>query len=151
MNLWHKFKPGAPKQVLILAAASLWGFAAFRILKLAFIRIDYNALNIWFYYIIGIAGFIPFYWFVFRKVSKRHVLRIINLQEDNPCIFSFFDFRAYILMIIMIVMGIMLSRSNLLPDIYLGTFYISLGLSLLAAALYYLYAGFMFYFLKKAV
>jgi hypothetical protein len=149
MNLWNKLKPGAPKQVLILVAASLWGFASYRILKMALIKIDHNAAHLWLNYSIGIAGFIPFYWFVFRKVGKRYVLRIINLKQEKPCIFAFFDIRGYILMTLMISMGITISRLHLLPDLYLGTFFISLGLSLLAAAVYYLYAGYRFYFSKK--
>jgi hypothetical protein len=151
MNLWHKLKPGVPKQVLILVAASIWGFASFRILRMAFIKIDNNALHIWLNYVIGIAGFIPFYWFVFRKVGKRYVHRIINLQQEKPCIFAFFDVRGYVLMTLMIISGITISRLHLMPDLYLGTFFISLGLSLMSAAIYYLYAGYRFYLLKKPI
>jgi hypothetical protein len=151
MNLWHKLKPGVPKQVLILVAASIWGFASFRILRMAFIKIDNNALHIWLNYVIGIAGFIPFYWFVFRKVGKRYVHRIINLQQEKTCIFAFFDVRGYVLMTLMIISGITISRLHLMPDLYLGTFFISLGLSLMSAAIYYLYAGYRFYLLKKPI
>lgn len=151
MNRLLKLKPGVPKQVLILVAASLWGFASFRILKLAFIKIDHNSLLIWENYLLGVAGFLPFYWFVFRKVGRRYVLRIINMEQEKPCIFSFFDMRGYLIMGAMIMMGIVISRLHLIPDLYLGTFYISLGLSLLAAAIYYLYAGYRFYLLKKPV
>ena len=151
MNFWHKLKPGVPKQVLILVAASIWGFAAYRILRMAFIKIDHHALHIWLNYMIGVAGFIPFYWFVFRKVGKRYVLRIINMEQERPCIFAFFDIRGYVLMTLMITMGITMSRSHMMPDLYLGTFFISLGLSLLSAACYYLYAGYKFYVIKKPV
>lgn len=151
MNLWHKLKPGVPRQVLILVAASIWGFASYRILQLAFIKIDHNALHLWLNYSIGIVGFVPFYWFVFRKVGKRYILRIINLEQEKPCIFSFSDIRGYVLMALMIIIGIAISRLHLMPDLYLGTFYVSLGLSLLAAAIYYLYAGYRFYLLKKPI
>jgi len=151
MNLWHRFKPGVPKQVLFLAAASLWGFASYRILKMAFIKIDHHSIHTWMNYVIGIVGFIPFYWYIFRKVGKRYVLRIINMEQEKPCIFAFFDIRGYVLMTLMIAMGITISRLNLMPDLYLGTFFISLGLSLLAAAIYYLYEGYRFYFSGKTV
>jgi hypothetical protein len=149
MNLLHKLKPGVPKQVLVLLGASLWGFASYRILKLGFIKIDSNAGIPWLNYVTGILGFIPFYWFVFRKVSKRYVLRIINLESARPCIFAFFNVRAYLLMTFMITMGILLSHWPLIPELYKGTFFISLGLSLLASSFYYLYAGFRYYILLK--
>jgi hypothetical protein len=147
MNLWHKLKPGVPRQVLVILGAALWGFAAFRILKMSYIKIDANARNPWINYFIGILGFIPFYWFVFRKVSKRYILRIINLKSERPCVFAFFDIRGYILMSFMISMGILISHWSLISDIYKGTFFVSLGLSLLASAVYYLYAGFRYYIL----
>jgi len=149
MNIWTKLKPGVPKQVLVILAASLWGFASYRILKLSFIKIDENARNAWINYSIGVLGFMPFYWFVFRKVSKRYVLRIINMKEEKPCLFAFFDIRGYILMTFMITMGILISHWSLIPDLYKGTFFVSLGLSLLASAIYYLYAGFRYYILLK--
>jgi hypothetical protein len=149
MNIWHKLKPGVPKQVLVLLGASLWGFAAFRILKLGCIKIDENARNAWLNYVVGILGFLPFYWFVFRKVSKRYVLRIINLEHEKPCIFAFFNVRGYLLMTFMITMGILISHWKVIPDLYKGTFFVSLGLSLLASAIYYLYAGFRYYVLLK--
>ena len=149
MNLWHKLKPGVPRQVLVILGAALWGFAAYRILKLSYIKIEGNARNSLLKYFIGVLGFIPFYWFVFRKVSKRYILRIINLESDRPCVFAFFDIRGYILMSLMISMGILISRWPLIPDLYKGTFFVSLGLSLLASAIYYLYAGFRYYILLK--
>ena len=149
MNLWHKLKPGVPRQVLVILGAALWGFAAYRILKLSYIKIEGNARNSLLNYFIGVLGFIPFYWFVFRKVSKRYIMRIINLESDRPCVFAFFDFRGYILMSLMISMGIFISRWPLIPDLYKGTFFVSLGLSLLASAIYYLYAGFRYYILLK--
>jgi hypothetical protein len=137
-------KPGAPKIVLIILGASLWGFAAYRILRLGISDIEIHALHHAVNYLIGIAGFIPFFLLVFRKVSYRYVTRIKNLKQDRPCVFSFFDIRGYILMSFMITMGIMISKWKLIPEIYKGTFFISLGLSLLASAVYYIIEGIKF-------
>ena len=137
-------KPGVPKPVLIALGAALWGFAAFRILKMGFIFIERHTLHHFVNYLIGIAGFIPFFLLVFRKVSLRYITRIINLPERRPCMFSFFDLRGYILMSFMITMGIMFSHWQLIPELYKGTFFISLGLSLLASFIFYIIEGVQF-------
>ncbi len=140
----HKYKPGAPKIVLIILGASLWAFASYRILKLGIVKIELHALHHWLNYLIGLAGFFPFFILVFRKVSRRYVNRIINHKYERPCIFGFFNLRGYILMSLMITMGIFVSRWEVIPDLYKGTFFISLGLSLLASAIFYIVEGIKF-------
>jgi hypothetical protein len=137
----HRYKPGAPKIVLIILGASLWGFASYRILKLGIGMIEQHALHHWLNYLIGLAGFFPFFLLVFRKVSKRYVNRIIHHKYERPCVFGFFDLRGYILMSFMIGTGIAVSHWKVIPDLYKGTFFISLGLSLLASAIFYIVEG----------
>jgi len=143
-SLIEKLKPGVPKTVLISIGASIWGFAAFRILKMGFLYIEEHALHHFVNYLIGFAGFIPFFLLVFRKVSLRYVTRIINLPDRRPCMFSFFDLRGYIMMSLMIVLGITVSHLKIIPEIYKGTFFISLGLSLLASSIFYIVEGVQF-------
>jgi hypothetical protein len=112
-----------PKTVLIAIGASIWGFAAFRILKMGFFYIEGHAINHFVNYLIGIAGFIPFFLLVFRKVSIRYVTRIINMPARLPCLFAFFDLRGYILMSLMISLGIAVSHLKIIPEIYKGTFF----------------------------
>lgn len=140
-KIFQAIKPGAPKIVLIALGALLWGFAAYRILKLGYHDIELHALNHWTNYLIGVAGFFPFFFLVFRKVSLRYVTRIKNLPQARPCVFAFFDLRGYLLMSFMIGMGILVSHWKLIPELYKGTFFISLGLSLLASSLFYIYEG----------
>jgi len=137
-------KPGVPKIVLIALGAMLWGFAAYRILKLGYQDIERHALHHWLNYLIGVAGFFPFFFLVFRKVSKRYITRIKNLPHNRPCMFAFFDVRGYVMMSFMIGMGILVSHWKLIPELYKGTFFISLGLSLLASSIFYIYEGFQF-------
>jgi hypothetical protein len=137
-------KPGVPKPVLIALGAALWGFAAYRILKLGFIFIEKNALHHMLNYLIGITGFVPFFMLVFRKVSLRYITRIKNLPQRRPCIFAFFDVRGYIIMSFMITMGILVSHWKVIPELYKGTFFISLGLSLLASSVFYIVEGVQF-------
>ena len=103
--------------------------------------VEKHALYHWINYLIGVAGFIPFFMLVFRKVSLRYINRIKNLPQRRPCMFAFFDLRGYILMSFMITMGIMVSHWKLIPELYKGTFFISLGLSLLASSIFYIVEG----------
>jgi len=148
-NILQILKPGVPKVVLIALGAALWGFAAYRILKMGFIFIEKHALHHFLNYLIGVAGFIPFFLLVFRKVSLRYITRIKNLPQRRPCMFAFFDLRGYIMMSFMITMGIMVSHWKVIPELYKGTFFISLGLSLLASSIFYIIEGVQFVILKQ--
>ena len=143
-RILQTLKPGVPKPVLIALGAALWGFAAYRILKMGFIFIERHALHHFLNYLIGIAGFVPFFLLVFRKVSLKYITRIKNLPQSRPCMFAFFDLRGYIMMTFMITMGILFSHLKLIPEIYKGTFFISLGLSLLASSVFYIIEGVQF-------
>lgn len=140
-SLLVKLKPGVPKTVLIMVGASVWAFAAYRILKIGISDIEKHALHHWLNYFVGFAGFVPFFTLVFRKVSKRYINRIIHHKHKNPCIFGFFDARGYLLMSLMIAAGILVSRIKMIPDLYKGTFFISLGSSLLASSVYFVLEG----------
>lgn len=148
-KLIQTLKPGVPKAVLIALGATLWGFAAYRILKMGFIFIEKHALHHFVNYLIGIAGFVPFFLLVFRKVSLRYITRIKNLPQRRPCMFAFFDVRGYIMMSFMITMGILVSHWKLIPELYKGTFFISLGLSLLASSIFYIVEGVQFVRLRQ--
>ena len=91
--------------------------------------------------IIGIIGVYFFYKGVFYKMYIKHIKRIINSESEKLCIFSFFDIRGYIIMIFMITFGVTLRKLNVIPSLYLGTFYITLGGSLLSASLSFLDAA----------
>jgi len=143
-RLAHKYKPGAPKIILIVVGASFWAIAAYRILDIGIRLIEHHALHYWLNYLIGLAGTVPFFLLVFRKISKRYLDRIIHHRSERPCVFGFFDLRGYLLMSFMIALGILVSRWQIIPELYKGTFFISLGLSLTASAIYYVVEGIKF-------
>jgi len=143
-RLVYKYKPGAPKIILILLGASVWAFASWRIISMGITMIEHHAMYHWLNYLIGLTGTVPFFLLVFLKVSKRYVHRIIHHRSERPCIFGFFDVRGYFLMSFMIALGILFSRWHLIPELYKGTFFISLGLSLMASAIYYIVEGVRF-------
>lgn len=141
MNLTDKLAPTVPKRALFFMAALVWGFAGSRILKIGFTDIFNNTGSQWLYIMIGIAGFYFFFKYVFYKMYLKHTKRIVNSVKEKLCIFSFFDVRGFTIMAFMIAFGVTMRKLKVVPPLYMGTFYITLGLSLSAAALSFLYSG----------
>lgn len=141
MGLVNKLKPAVPKRVLFFVAAFVWGFASYRILDIGFFDVIRNTKSYWINMITGFIGFYFFFRYVFYKMYQRHTKRIINAKSDHLCIFSFFDIKGFMIMAFMITGGIVLRKAEIIPSLYLGTFYITLGLSLLSAAFSFMYAG----------
>lgn len=148
MDIVNKITPRVPKRVLFFAAASVWGFASYRILLIGFTDVIKYANNYWINFFIGLVGFYFFFKSVFYKMYKKHTKRIVNSKIERPCFFSFFDKKGFGIMAFMIIGGISIKKANIFPPLYLGTFYITLGLSLLAAGISFLYAGIWY---EKAV
>jgi hypothetical protein len=144
MEFIEKIKPAVPKRVLFFVAALVWGFVSYRILLMGITDILGNTKSYWINFLIGICGYIPFFWFVFLKMYFKHTRRIINSKLEKHCIFSFFDIKGFAIMAFMIIFGITLGKLNIIPELYMGTFFISLGLSLLSAAICFLYSGVRF-------
>ena len=132
------------KSVLIAMGAALWGYAAFKILKIGVTTIEMDQFNRITYYLLGVAGFIPFFYFVFLKVSKRYFNRIVDLPDSKHYPHQFMNLRGYIMVTFMITLGILSAKLDVWNPVYKGIFYISLGLSLLSASIVYVVLGVKF-------
>lgn len=144
MEFAEKIKPAVPKRILFFAAALVWGFASYRILLMGITDILMDSKSYWINFLIGITGYVPFFRFVFLRMYLKHTRRIVNSKLEKHCVFSFFDLKGFSIMAFMIIFGITLRKLNVIPALYMATFFISLGLSLLSAALCFLYAGVRF-------
>lgn len=148
MDTVNKIKLTVPKRILFFEAAFVWGFAASRILKIGFTGVYTNTKYYWINILIGLIGFYFFYKNVFCKMYLKHTKRIVNSEQDRLFVLSFFDIKGFAIMTFMIVFGITLRMLNLVPLLYLATFYITLGLSLFSAALSFLYSGVKYEYIK---
>jgi hypothetical protein len=137
-------KPSVPKRWLFYIAAAVWGFAAYRVLMLALEFAPEAPFPLWEVLILGIAGLVVFFNFVFLRVSRKYIRRIACMRQENPCFFAFFGWKSYLLIAIMSVMGILFARFHLLPVVLQGIFYIALGGSLLLSAMMFLNAGILY-------
>lgn len=96
--------------------------------------------HLWVNILAGIAIGIPFYVLLFARISRKHITRIKGLTIPYPCAFSFFNFRSYIMMMLMITTGILLRKFDMVNREYLFTFYIGMALPLLVSAIRFYYA-----------
>lgn len=137
----QKIKPGVSKRILLLVAAGVWGFAGYNIIRLGTHDLIRQTHNLWLMLLGAALIFALFFKFIFLKMYRKHLVRIVNNPITNPCLFSFFDVKSYLIMALMITGGVALRRSHLLPPAYLGTFYLGLGVALVSAALCFLCAA----------
>jgi len=140
----RNIKPGVPKRYLMFLAAFVWTFAGGMLLYKGSVFLRQSANHIWLKLIISAAGGTLFYLVMFSKISLKHALRILKLEQQKPCIFSFFSVKSYILMSVMISLGIFLRTSGLVSVNYLSVLYVTMGIPLFASAFRFYYFAFLF-------
>lgn len=75
-----------------------------------------------------------FFALLFSKIVAKHVARILNIKHERPCLFSFFNWKSYLMMGTMISSGISLRTFHLVPMAYLSCFYVTMGTPLLLSS-----------------
>lgn len=142
-NFLNRIKPGVPKNVLLIVYVLFWGIGSYRVLLLSADKLggwDHS----WPLTLAGLIGYPVFFRLVFYPMAIKHVRRIVLLPEERPCMFSFIDWKGYVIICIMITLAFTIEYLHVVPDPYLGAFFISLGLSLGSATIYYFYASVRF-------
>ncbi|MGY5216205.1 hypothetical protein [Clostridium butyricum] len=139
-----QYIPRVQKRSLLLIAGFIWGFAGFRVLTLGLGDVESNKGNLIFSLIFSSIVFYIFLKFVFNKIIKKHTKRIIKNTLEKQCVFSFFDFKSYCIMGFMIFLGITVRSAKIFNPVYVGTFYIGLGLALFVAGIVFLQSSIKF-------
>jgi hypothetical protein len=134
VEILEKFKPAVSKRSLFLVAGCVWTMAGGILISRALLALWSIHHYLWTEILIGIALGTGFYLALFARISKKHITRITLITIDNPCFFSFFNFRSYIMMAIMITTGILLRKLDIINREILYTFYLTMGVPLLASA-----------------
>lgn len=128
------------KTYLFVIAGLLWVFAGGMVLSLG-LKSLYAYHPIWIYPL-ALVIYLIFYLKVFSKLVKKHEKRIMNDEASRLAVWMFFDKKSYIIMVIMMSMGIMLRKLNILPVSFISYFYTGLGLALLSCGLRFVYLYF---------
>ena len=144
MKLFKFLKPSIPHRYLLLLGALVWTCAGSILLYKGFtILISFQVFP-FVELILSIIAGILFYVFLFSKISLKHTQRIFHLTIEYPCMFSFFNFRSYILMGTMVTGGILLRKSGIVADI-LMVIYFMMGIPLFLSSFRF-YQGFIYWF-----
>lgn len=141
-SFFHTFKPGIPKQYLLFVAAFIWTIAGGMLLFRGLSFLKFNTSEIIIEESGSMLSGIIFYKLMFSKISFKHIHRILNIQIERPCFFSFFNWRSYFLMTIMITFGVTLRLSGIVPLNYLSLFYVAMGIPLFMSAIRFYYHAF---------
>jgi len=141
-TFFHTWKPGIPKKYLLFVAAFIWTIAGGMLMFRGFSFLKFNTSEIIIKESVSMLAGIIFYKLMFSKISFKHIQRILNIQIDRPCFFSFFNWRSYFLMTIMITFGLTLRLSGIVPLNYLSLFYVAMGIPLFLSAIRFYYYAF---------
>jgi hypothetical protein len=141
MTFSEKYKPAVSKRTLLFIAGSIWLTGGGILIARALITLISIGHMLSLELISGVVLGACFYIVLFTKISKKHITRISLIKADFPCFFSFFNFRSYVMMIIMISVGIALRQSHFIDPEYLYTFYLIMGIPLLFSAIRFFVAG----------
>lgn len=128
------FIPRVSKRYLLLVAALVWTFAGGMLLFRGYAL--NNPLPAWWGLKLAaclVAGLL-FFKLLFNRISTKHVLRIRNLTDERPLVFSFFNLKSYLMMFSMITLGVTLRKSGAVAPEYLSFLYITMGIPLLMSS-----------------
>jgi hypothetical protein len=139
-TFWEKYKPAVSRRSLLLIAGCAWTTAGGILILRALVQLIAMKQYLWLEILIGIICGMGFYLLLFARISKKHINRITLIKIDNPCFFSFFNFRSYLMMIIMITGGITLRKLDVINRDVLWTFYLTMGIPLLISAYRFFYS-----------
>jgi hypothetical protein len=142
LNLLEKYKPGVSRRTLLFISGAVWTIAGGILFTRGLVSLLKISNNLYLSLLIGLVGGILFYLLLFKRISAKYSNRIINLSIENPCAFSFFNLRSYIMMASMITGGILIKTYAPIDKIYIFTFFIVMSVPLLLAAARFFIAGF---------
>ena len=127
------------KRILLFEAAIVWTFAGSVLLIRGCSMLEATSGFSWAKIIGCILGGLIFFVFVFLKISRKHVQRILSLPGDMHPFYEFFNTRSYLMMLSMISLGIFLRKSSIVPLASLSLGYITMGIPLLLSSVRFYY------------
>ena len=124
------------KQTLILIAGIVWAIAGFNIVRIGLVA--YQGNFTWWRALLSVAVYAVFQIFIFGKMVGKHTNRILQYEEERQNFFRFFDTKSYLIMVFMMMLGIGLRVSGVVPNGFIAYFYTGLGASLLTAGVLFI-------------
>ncbi|MBV5305668.1 MAG: hypothetical protein J0652_03130 [Desulfobulbaceae bacterium] len=121
-----KFKPGVPRQIHLLLAASLWSIIGIFLMIRGMSWLT-TTERLWLTIPAVIAGSLKSL-FILDNSARKGVHRILELA-DGTCLGAVYSIKTWLLVLVMIGSGIVLRHSSL-PKELLGGVYMTIGWAL---------------------
>jgi hypothetical protein len=87
---------------------------------------------------LAVAIFASFYVFVFSRLVRKHTTRIRLRREDRLPFWQFFNGPSWAVMAVMMIGGMTLRATHLMPDWMIAFFYSGLGVALFLCGIRFL-------------
>ena len=135
-----------PKNRLMLLASVVWCIAGAMVCKIGLPLLWQLGMIHLVLYPLALIVFLIFYFFVFTRLVSKHTTRIREIPEPQLPFWQFFDASSYIVMAIMMIGGMWLRLSHVVPNWTIAFFYSGLGIALFSCG-----TRFLAVFLRKDV
>lgn len=132
------------KRHLLLLSGFLWIISGFFVFRTGY-REYVNVWNIYTAIAGSIAVFLLFYLEIFTNIVNKNNERVKNMLDTNQYFWKCFDFKQYLIMIIMITGGVLIRKYQILPNSTIAIFYTGLGIALFSCGIKFI-AKFIRYF-----
>lgn len=130
----NDLKPVVNRHYLMFMAAMVWLFAGCMLFVKGFAFMPGNYSDLALELSISVSFGLLFFALMFSKIVAKHIARILNIKHDRPCLFSFFNWKSYLMMGTMISLGVLLRSFQLVSLVYLSCFYVAMGIPLLLSS-----------------
>lgn len=132
-----KYKPAVTRTFLLFLAGIVWECVGIMLLFLAFSWLSTaSKIDIYLYSAAGIVLALLIHHFGFLKIVDKNLKRILQMN-GKKCFFSFFPWKSYLIIVVMVGMGALLRHSTI-PKKNLAILYIGIGLALILSSVRYI-------------
>ncbi|MGL4738232.1 MAG: hypothetical protein ACRCW2_12345 [Cellulosilyticaceae bacterium] len=130
MDGLNRLMPRGSKRTLMMMGAIVWMFAGYQIMRLGYQVVVASKNNQVISVVVALGVFYVFFNFIFKKMAKKHQIRIMSYAKEQLCLFSFFDKKGYIIMAIMMSGGMLIRSIEAINPMCWAPFYMGLGTAL---------------------
>ena len=129
-------KPSVSKNWLLVLAGATWTGVGVLLWSYAYTWLS-SPFTSWsiIFGLLGVAVSIIAFRIQFSKIANKNVKRIILLPE-KVCLFSFVEWKGYLIIAVMMTAGILMRNSSI-PKPYLAIVYSSIGGALFLSSFHY--------------
>lgn len=132
-----KYKPAVKNTFLIILAGIVWICVGIMLMFLAFSWLSTAShFNIYLYICAGVLLALVVHHFGFLRIVNKNLKRILQM-DGKRCLFSFFPWKSYLIVIVMVTLGSLL-RHSVIPKKDLAVLYIGIGLALVLSSVRYI-------------